>query len=77
MQKFEEHIDKVDTLYLTKVNAYFEGDAFFPEIDKTKWKRYLAKHSKHDCNKYDLDFFMDRASEDLNIIWSSHLIIVK
>lgn len=59
---YQELIDKVDTLYLTKVNAYFEGDAFFPEIDKTKWKTIFTKTFKaDDCNEYDLDFFiMDR-----------------
>ena len=38
---------------------HFEGDAFFPEIDKTKWKTVFTKTFKaDDCNKYDLDFFI-------------------
>ena len=56
---YEEHIDKVDTLYLTKVNAYLDGDAFFPEVDKDKWRTEFTKTFKaNDSNQYDLDFFI-------------------
>ena len=56
---YEEHIDKVDTLYLTTVNIHLEGDAFFPDIEKNKWKTAFTKTFKSDdCNQYDLDFFI-------------------
>lgn len=35
---FKQSIGRADKIYLTRVHASFEGDAFFPEIDKNKWK---------------------------------------
>lgn len=37
-QIYREAIEKADKIYLTEIEADFEGDAFFPEIDMEKWK---------------------------------------
>lgn len=31
-------MDKTDKIYLTRVHARYEADAYFPEIDQNKWK---------------------------------------
>lgn len=41
-------IDKVDTIYLTKVHQKFDADAFFPEIDYKTWKESYSKHYQPD-----------------------------
>ena len=35
---FKQTIGIVDRVYLTRVHANVEGDAYYPEIDKSKWK---------------------------------------
>ena len=35
---YKQSIDIADTIYLTRVHAVFDGDAFFPEIDEQKWR---------------------------------------
>jgi len=35
---FKQTMDKVSRIYLTRVNARVEGDTFYPEIKKDKWK---------------------------------------
>lgn len=54
---YKEAIDKADRIYMTRVHATVEGDAFFPEIDEKKWKLI----SKRDCpadekHKYSYTF---------------------
>lgn len=34
---YNQFIDLVDNLYVTRINKNFEADAFFPVIDKEKW----------------------------------------
>lgn len=31
-------LPRADTLYLTRIDAAFEGDAWFPELDPTQWR---------------------------------------
>jgi dihydrofolate reductase len=46
-----------DKLYITKINHYFDGDAYFPEIDPTVWKQNKLSALKADeKNKYDYSF---------------------
>jgi dihydrofolate reductase len=34
-----------DRIYLTEIDATYEGDAFFPEFDKSKWqKKLISEH---------------------------------
>ncbi len=34
---YEATLPIADTLYITQINQTFEGDAFFPDFDKTNW----------------------------------------
>jgi dihydrofolate reductase len=34
---YEEGLPYCDTLHISKVEGIFPGDAFFPEVDNTKW----------------------------------------
>ncbi len=35
---FKQNILLVDKIYITRVHAVLEGDAFFPEIDESQWQ---------------------------------------
>ena len=47
----------VDKVYLTKIHHSFDGDTFFPYLEKEKWKEidrsFYARDEKH---KYDFTF---------------------
>jgi dihydrofolate reductase len=44
-------------LYLTRVRAEVDGDAFFPEIDPTEWREVeRVEHPADDANPFDLTF---------------------
>lgn len=54
---YEQALDITDKIYLTEVQANMEGDAFFPKLDKKKWKEISrVSHSKDEKNEYDFDF---------------------
>lgn len=55
---FEQTIAIANYMYLTIVHQTFAGDAYFPEVDWTKWK--LVKSEKHDIDKeHDYPFSMN------------------
>ena len=35
---YKQSMDIADSIYITRVHADLEGDTFFPEIDRSKWK---------------------------------------
>lgn len=44
-------------MYITKINADFDGDTFFPQVDYGQWK--LVKHEKgikNEKNPYDYEY---------------------
>jgi dihydrofolate reductase len=46
-----------DKLYLTEINATIEGDTFFPQIDKTKWRETSRTlNNADDKHKFMFDF---------------------
>lgn len=46
-----------DKIELTRVHASFEADAFFPEIDPTKWKlEASAYHPKDEKHQFDFTY---------------------
>lgn len=46
-----------DKIYLTRVKAEFEGDTFFPKLDKSKWKQISCDfHAKDERNPYPYEF---------------------
>ena len=56
-QIYKSALPFVDTLYITRVHHTFDGDAFFPEIDKSQWKLVSSEHHKADeKNEYDYTF---------------------
>ncbi len=50
MSIYEQMIEHCDRLYITHINKSFEGDAFFPTIDFSKYKKLSSTISG------DLDF---------------------
>ncbi len=58
---YKSALPKADKLYLTRVDADIEGDAFFPEIDPEKWKEisreeFSASESSLKSNPYNYAF---------------------
>jgi len=56
---YEQTIDLYHTrrMYITRIFANFEGDAFFPEIDTEKWELIdMEEHEPDDKNKYPYAF---------------------
>ncbi|MAM19454.1 MAG: dihydrofolate reductase [Bacteroidota bacterium] len=52
---YEMGMSHADRIELTRVHAEFEADAFFPEIDRNKWK--IVKDQFHDKDeKHDYSF---------------------
>jgi dihydrofolate reductase len=49
--------NKADRLYLTRVHAYVEGDAFIPPVSPDDWKEEECVFGKADSrNEYDYSF---------------------
>ena len=56
-QIYAQAIDLADRLYITEIKASFEGDTFFPEIDKAEWQEISRiPHRKDDRHNHEFDF---------------------
>ena len=56
-QIYAQAIDLAHRLYITEIKASFEGDTFFPEIDKNEWQEVSRKpHGKDDRHDHEFDF---------------------
>ena len=56
-QIYQQAIDLVDKIDLTRVHTSVEADAFFPEINTQKWELVFEEfHSKDENHKYDFTF---------------------
>ncbi|MDF2939788.1 MAG: hypothetical protein K0R66_430 [Gammaproteobacteria bacterium] len=54
---FKMLLPKIETLYLTEVQANIEGDVYFPELNPTEWKELSREHHPADeKHLYALDF---------------------
>lgn len=54
---YKQTIDIAEKVYYTKIHHTFEGDAFFPVIDPTKWKLVDKKDVAADAkNKFPFSF---------------------
>ncbi len=54
---YNQSIVFADKIELTRVHSNFEADAYFPEIDKTKWKIDFEEfHPKDEKHKFDFTF---------------------
>ncbi|HEY7772591.1 MAG TPA: dihydrofolate reductase [Marinagarivorans sp.] len=56
-QIYQAMLPMASRIYLTRVDAEIDGDAFFPEFDETLWERVSQTHYKSDSsNPYDYAF---------------------
>lgn len=54
---YRQAIDRADRIYLTRVHATIDGDAFFPEIDLKKWKEISREeHAKDERHAHAFAF---------------------
>jgi dihydrofolate reductase len=54
---YQQSMDIADELIVTEVHAFPNGDAFFPEIDLTRWEKVSEENFlKDESNQYDFDF---------------------
>jgi len=50
-------LEYADVMYITEIHESFEGDAFFPEFDKSQWKEVeRVPHPVDDKHKHTFDF---------------------
>jgi dihydrofolate reductase len=52
-QVYQEFINYADVLYITEVFAKFDGDSFFPEIDKNRWVERKRINNQQEDLKFD------------------------
>lgn len=56
---YQQTIDIADRIYLTRVHAEVDGDAFFPDLDMDEWdiveEEFVPKDQK---NQYDSTFYL-------------------
>jgi len=56
-QVYELFLPKAGRLYVTRVHADIEGDAFFAEVDEQDWQIVASEaHEASDANEYAFDF---------------------
>lgn len=56
-QVYAEALPYLDRLYVTEIDAEFEGDAYFPQINPEQWKENSREfHAADEDNKYDCYF---------------------
>jgi len=56
-QIYELAIPMIEKIYLTRIHHSFEGDAFFPELNKAAWKiTFMENHKADEKNPYDYSF---------------------
>lgn len=54
---FSEALDFADKLYITRVDAEFEADVFFPEMDMTEWELSFSEaHPSDEKHAYPYTF---------------------
>ena len=61
---YQQLLGRADRLYITQVRADVEGDAWFPEFDRTQWREVEHEsHSRDEKNEYDYAFMTLERSE--------------
>ncbi|MBI3027215.1 type 3 dihydrofolate reductase [Candidatus Woesearchaeota archaeon] len=51
-QIFKEFLPKANKMYLTFIYKDFDGDAYFPEYDKSEWKEIKREEYKNENYKF-------------------------
>ncbi len=52
-QLYEQCLSQVTRIYLTLIDAEFDGDAYFPEIDPADWREiYCREHTADERHAY-------------------------
>lgn len=50
-------LDQADRLYITEIDGEFEGDAWFPEFDRSGWQKIFQEtHQPDEKNPYPYSF---------------------
>lgn len=58
-QIYEQSLPLADRLYLTEVDAEIEGDAWFPEFDRSEWQEVgRESYESSGCNPFDYSFIV-------------------
>jgi dihydrofolate reductase len=56
---YKQFLPLADKIYLTRIHHNFDGDVFFPEIDRKKWKQVALKNNDKDkINPHPYDFII-------------------
>lgn len=56
---FNQTLMRVQRLYLTLIHQHFEGDTFFPELDKKEWREVAREdHEADEKNKWAYSFLV-------------------
>ncbi|MEQ5836894.1 dihydrofolate reductase [Marinobacter sp. NFXS9] len=65
-QIYAEALPEIDRMYVTRVHADVEGDAWFPEVDWDQWEELGRENfSASENNPYDYSFIVyQRRSDD-------------
>ena len=54
---YEEFLPLADRIYLTRVQAIIDGDAFLPELDENSWRPIAREdHAANEANDHDSVF---------------------
>lgn len=56
-QLYQQYIQMVDTIYLTRIHASFEADAWFPQLSENTWKCIASEtHEVDEKHNYPFSF---------------------
>lgn len=56
---FRQSLHKMDRIYLTQVHAHIDGDAYFPEFDRSQWEEVeRIDHEPDHRNPYAYSFLV-------------------
>jgi len=54
---YKAFFNDADTIHLTKVNASFDADVYFPDFDETQWEKIKEEHfSANEKNEFDYSY---------------------
>ncbi|MBI2592574.1 MAG: dihydrofolate reductase [Candidatus Colwellbacteria bacterium] len=64
---FQQFLPYADSVYMTEIDSDFEGDASFPEMPETEWRRVQSvRHEPDEKNPHPYSFQLYVRKEKLN-----------